>query len=75
MCFCVSEVFSVTHQRCDNHQDQFAIMFWEDSQINFAEENIILNVSLIPLPPSACILHFKTNNQSKICQLAIKDDM
>ena len=33
---------------CDNHQGQFAIMFREDSQIDFAVENVLLNVSLRP---------------------------
>ena len=57
---CVFEVFFVTHQPCDNHQGQFAIMFREDSQINLAEENIILNVSLKgPLLTSACTPHLK----------------
>ena len=41
-------------------------MFWEDSQIDFAKENVILNVSLRPLPPSVCTAHFKTDNQFKI---------
>ena len=38
-------------------------MFGEDSQINFAEENILLNVSLIPLPPPVFTIHSKTDNQ------------
>ena len=38
-------------------------MFREDSQIDFPKENVILNVSLRPPPPSACALHFKTDSQ------------
>ena len=58
-CLCI-ELFSVTHQRCDKRQGRFVIIFREDSQIDFAKENVILNVSLRrPLPPSACTLHFK----------------
>ena len=48
-------------------------MFREDSQIDFTKENVILNVSLRPPPPSACTLHFKTYNQF-ICQLPVKDN-
>ena len=29
----------------------------EDSQIDFAKENVIMNVSLRPLPSSVCTLH------------------
>ena len=39
------------------------IMFREDSQIDFAKENLDLNVSLRPSLPSACTSHFKTNGQ------------
>ena len=42
-------------------------MFREDSQIDFAKENVILNVSLRLPQPSACTLHFKTDNQFKMC--------
>ena len=44
-------------------ESQFAIMFREDSQIDFAKENVILNVSLRPSLPSACTLQFKTDGQ------------
>ena len=67
MFVCVFEVFAMTHQCCDNHQGQFAIMFREDSQIDFAKENVILNISLRPPPPSVCTVHFKTGNQFKMC--------
>ena len=52
----------MTHQ-CDNRESRFVIMFREDSQIDFAKENVILNVSLRPSLPSACIFHFKTESQ------------
>ena len=54
---------------------RFAIIFWEDLQIDFAEENVTLKLSLRPPPPSACTLHFKTDNQFKIRQLAVKDNV
>ena len=38
-------------------------MFREDSQIDFAKDNVILNVSLRPSLPSACTFHFKTDSQ------------
>ena len=38
-------------------------MFREDSQIDFAKENVILNVSLRPSLLSACTFHFKTDSQ------------
>ena len=41
----------------------FSIMFREDSQIDFAKENVILNVSLRPSLPPACTFHFKTDSQ------------
>ena len=59
----VFEVFSVTHQWCDNRESRFAIMFREDSQTDFAKENVILNVSLRPSLLSACTFHFKTYSQ------------
>ena len=59
----VFEVFSLTHQWCDNLESRFAMMFREDSQIDFAKENVILNVSLRPLLPPACTFHIKTNSQ------------
>ena len=38
-------------------------MFREDSQIDFAKENVILNISLrLSLPP-ACTFYFKTDSQ------------
>ena len=46
-------------------------MFREDLEIDFAKENVILNVSLRPPPLSACTLHFKTNNQF-MCSLSVK---
>ena len=46
----------MTHQWCDNHESRIAITFREDSQIDFAKENVILNVSLRPSLPSAFIL-------------------
>ena len=57
MFVCVFEVFSVTHQCCDNRQGRFAIMFREDSQIDFAKESAILNVSLRPPPSVLSILN------------------
>ena len=33
-------------------------MFKEDSQIDFAKENVILNVSLRPSLPPGCTFHF-----------------
>ena len=53
----------MTHQCCDNCESQFVIWFREDSQIGFAKENVILNVSLRPPLPSACTLHLKTDGQ------------
>ena len=38
-------------------------MFREDSKIDFAKENVILDISLRPSLPSACTFHFKTNSQ------------
>ena len=60
MSICIFEVFSVTHH-CGNHQGRFAIMFRKDWQINSAEENVLLNVSIRhpPPPPPACTLHSK----------------
>ena len=43
------------------------ITFREDSQINFAEENVLLNISLRPLQPPACTVHPETDNQFKMC--------
>ena len=40
-------------------------MFREDSQIDLALENVIVKLSLRLPPPSACTLHFKTDNQFK----------
>ena len=60
-------VFAVTPQRCDNHQGTYAIMFGEDSQIDFTEENILLNISLRPLLPPDFTLHSKIDNQFKLC--------
>ena len=48
---CEFEVFSVTHQCYTNRESQFVIMFREDLQIDFAKENVILNVSLRPHHP------------------------
>ena len=49
-------------------------MFRKDSQIDFAEENVILNVqSLRPSLPSACTFHFETDSQF-MCQLPVKDN-
>ena len=45
----------MTHQCCDNCESRFAIMFKEDSQIEFARENIVLNVFLRPPPPSSVL--------------------
>ena len=61
MFICVFEVFSVTHQCCGNHQGGFATMFREDSQIDSAEENVILDISLRPYRPLlvCSILHVK----------------
>ena len=53
----------MTLQSCDNCESRFAIMFREDSQIDFAKENVILNVSLRPSLPPACTFHFKTDSQ------------
>ena len=52
------EVFSVTHQCCDRHQGPLAIMFREDSQIDFAEKNT-------PPLPVRPILYI--DNQFKMC--------
>ena len=60
----VFEVFLVTHQWYDDRESQFAIMFREYSQIDFAiKENVILNVSLRPSLTSGCTFHFKTDSQ------------
>ena len=59
---CVFDVFCVTHQCCHNRQGRFALIFREDSQIDFAKENVIFNISLRPLPPYACTLQSKTDN-------------
>ena len=56
---CVFEVLSVTRQCCDNRENRFA-MSREGSQVDFAKENVILNVSLRPPPPSTCTLHFNS---------------
>ena len=63
MFVCVFEVHSVTHQGCDNLESRFAIMFREDSKIDFAKEDVILNVSLRPSLPPGCTFHFKTDSQ------------
>ena len=64
MLVCVSDVFSMTNQCYDNQQGRFT-MFKEDSLIDFAEENVILNFSFRPLP--ACMFHSETDNQFKKC--------
>ena len=45
-------------------------MFREDSQIDFAKENVILNVSLRPSLRFACTFHFKTDSQF-MCKLRL----
>ena len=35
----------------------------EGSQIDFAKENVILNVSLRPSLPPSCTFHFKIDSQ------------
>ena len=54
-------------------ESRFAIMFREDSQIDFVKENVILNISLRPSLPSACTFYFKADSQF-MCQLPVKDD-
>ena len=63
----VFEVFSVTYQYCDNHQGRFVIIFREDSQIDSADENVLLKVSLGPLLLPACMFHSITDNRFKMC--------
>ena len=49
-------------------------MFREDSQIIFAEENVLLNFSLRPLLPPAYMIHSNINNQLKMCWLDVITD-
>ena len=38
----------------------------EDSQIDSAEEKVLLNVSFRPLPPHACVLYSKTEAELEL---------
>ena len=48
-------------------------MFREDSQIDFAKKNVILDISLGPSLLSTYTFHFETDSQF-MCQPLIKDN-
>ena len=69
------EVLFVTHQCRDSLQGRLSIMLSvEDSQIDFAEGKVLLNVSFRPLPPHACMLHSKTEARLELYLLFVPVD-